>query len=139
MFVTAYEARFHSLSMYSLQLLLIQEEKIRRFVKGLNARLQLVTLQMVTLGKSLKEMVEHAKNVEDVKREFYIKSMEKKSKKGEGFSGSFTKRSVPLVAVSREYSGRLVQSDMQVSSGVHMGPISSHRGREDISTTFTSV
>ena len=44
MSVTAYEAKFHSLSRYATQLCFSPQERIRRFVKGLRSDLLILAL-----------------------------------------------------------------------------------------------
>ncbi|XP_059295504.1 uncharacterized protein LOC132048836 [Lycium ferocissimum] len=110
--VAVYESRFHSLSRYALQLLPTEGERIRRFVKGLNTGLQLSALQLVATGASFQEIVEHVRIVEGIRHESYTRQVEKKARKGGMFSNSFSRGQS-----SQVYSGRPVQSAMQVSAG----------------------
>lgn len=50
-------------------------------------------------------MVENAKNVEGVKRDFHAKFVEKKSKKVGGLGGFFTKGPASLASISHGYLG----------------------------------
>lgn len=59
--------------------------------------IQLATLQMVTFGRKFQELVWHVKGV---KQDFFVKSVGKKARKGDSFSGSFIKGSVPLIPAS---------------------------------------
>lgn len=50
--VVAYEAKFHVLSYYALQIITLEKKQIEYFVKGLNLRIQLAALSVVVFGKS---------------------------------------------------------------------------------------
>lgn len=79
---------------------------------------------MVTSSKSFQDVVEHNKNEEGVKKNFYAKFEEKKAKKGGGFNESFSEGPVSLASISHRYSGRPIQSAMQVS---YRGPSGTSR------------
>ncbi|XP_059295585.1 uncharacterized protein LOC132048921 [Lycium ferocissimum] len=114
--VAVYESRFHFLSRYALQLLPTEEERIRRFVKVLNTALQLSALQLVAAGASFQEVVEHVRVDEGIRQESHSKQAEKKARRGGNFSSSFSRGQS-----SQVYSGRPVQSAMQVSVGSPSG------------------
>ncbi|XP_055822163.1 uncharacterized protein LOC129890687 [Solanum dulcamara] len=59
----------------------------REVLEVVSQDVELATLQMVTSGKSFQELVDHTKNVDSEKQDFYAKSMKNKGKKGDGFSG----------------------------------------------------
>lgn len=77
--MAAYETMFHSLSYYTLQLITLDEEQIRYFVKGMNSGIQMVTLSATTSGKSFQDMIEFAKKAEAIGRQWDVKSEEKKA------------------------------------------------------------
>lgn len=106
--VTTYDARFLLHSRYQLQLLHIKKERIHWFVKGLNMRLQLLALQMVSLGKTFQEVVEYIQNVKGVKQDTYTKSAENPHK-DVSCNGFFSKGQV-----SQGYSRFPCQLSMQV-------------------------
>ncbi|XP_060189858.1 uncharacterized protein LOC132618873 [Lycium barbarum] len=114
--VAVYESRFHSLYQYAIQLLPTEGERIRRFVKGLNTRLQLSTLQLVATRVSFQEVVEHVRTIESIRHESHAKHVEKKACKDGIFSSSFSRGQS-----SQVYSGPPVQSAMQVFSGQQGG------------------
>ena len=92
MSVTAYEAKFHSLSRYATQLCFSPQERIRRFVKGLRSDLQIPALQVSTAAKSFQEVVDFVIEVKGVKPEdFTMASTSKKFRKGGEFSGSYSR------------------------------------------------
>lgn len=99
-----YKARFHSLSRYALPLLPTEEERIRRFVKGLNVGLQVSALQMVSSGKTFQEVVEYVKSVKGLKQEGYTRNAKKKARRVGFYSGSFARAPAP-----QGLSGRLIQ------------------------------
>lgn len=60
-----------------------KEERIFLFVEGLNAKLLVSALQMSSLGKAFKEMVDFMKKVEGVRENSYAKMGEKKAPRWE--------------------------------------------------------
>lgn len=50
---------------------------------------------MISFGKTFKEVVDHVKNVEGVKQEFYAKLLDKKVRKGGRFSGLYSEGPIP--------------------------------------------
>ena len=64
MSVTAYEAKFRALSRYATQLCFSPQDRIRRFVMGLRADLQIPALQVSTAAKSFQEVVDFVIEVE---------------------------------------------------------------------------
>ncbi|XP_060178085.1 uncharacterized protein LOC132608019 [Lycium barbarum] len=67
--VAAYEAQFHLLSRYALQLVPTEEERVRIFVKGFSTALQLSALQLAAIGDLFQEVVHHLRTVEGVRQE----------------------------------------------------------------------
>ena len=53
--VTAYEAKFRALSMYSTQVCFSPQERIRHFVKGLRSDLQILALKVAAAAKSFRK------------------------------------------------------------------------------------
>ncbi|KAH0669381.1 hypothetical protein KY285_023539 [Solanum tuberosum] len=51
--VAAYEAKFHALSRYATQLVTIEEERIRLFVKGLNSELHVLSAHMTSAARPI--------------------------------------------------------------------------------------
>ena len=92
MSVTAYEAKFRALSSYATQLCFSQQERIRRFVKGLMSDLQIPALQVAAAAKSFQEVVDFVIEVEGVKPDdFAMASTSKKFRKGGEFSCSYSR------------------------------------------------
>lgn len=75
---------------------------------------------MVTSGKSIKEVVEHAINVEGLEQDFNAKSTDIKAKNGGSFNGSFSKGPIPLAPISGVFICP-VKSALQLSSGCLSG------------------
>jgi len=57
MSVATYEAKFHALSRYAMQLVTTEEERIRLFIKGLNSELQVLYVHMTSAWKSFNEVM----------------------------------------------------------------------------------
>ena len=92
MSVTAYEAKFHALSLYATQLCFSLQERIRRFVKGLRSDLQISALEVAVAAKSFQDVVDFVIEVEGVKPDdFTMASTSKKFLKGGEFSGSYSR------------------------------------------------
>ncbi|KAK4737521.1 hypothetical protein R3W88_001218 [Solanum pinnatisectum] len=51
MIIAAYEAKFHALSRYAIQLVTTEEERIRLFIKGLNPELKVLFVDMTFTRK----------------------------------------------------------------------------------------
>lgn len=66
MIVADYEAMFHALSRYVMQLVTTNEECIHFFIKGLNPELQVLCVHMTSAGKSFNEMTDFVNKVEGV-------------------------------------------------------------------------
>ncbi|KAK4721877.1 hypothetical protein R3W88_012110 [Solanum pinnatisectum] len=69
MSVAAYEAKFHVLSRYAMQLVTTKEERIRLFVNGLNYELQVLFVHMTSARKNFNEVTDFVKKVEGVRRD----------------------------------------------------------------------
>ena len=92
MSVTAYEAKFRTLSRYATQLCFSPQERIRRFVMGLRSDLQIPTLQVASTTKSFQEVVDFVIEVEGVKLDnFTMASTSKKFRTGGEFCGSYSR------------------------------------------------
>ena len=52
MTVVAYESKFHALSRYATQLVTTKEERIQLFIRGLNSELQVLSVNMISAGRS---------------------------------------------------------------------------------------
>ena len=92
MFVTAYKAKFHTLSRYATQLCFSPQEWIRRFVKGLRSDLRISTLQVAATAKSFQEVVDFVIEVEGVKPDdFTTAPTSKRFRKGGEFNGSYSR------------------------------------------------
>lgn len=61
MSIAEYEACLHALSRYSFAKILIESERIHKFIKGFKGPYQLDTIQMVILGASLQSIIKHGK------------------------------------------------------------------------------
>ena len=113
MSVTAYEAKFRTLSRYATQLCFSPQERIRRFVKGLRSDLQILALQVATAAKSFQEVVDFVIEVEGVKPDdFTMASTPKKFRKGGEFGGSYSRGQS-----SGGYPARPIQSSLQAVAG----------------------
>lgn len=55
----AYEDMFHSLSIYAMHLVTIEEEKIQLFIKVLNSKLQVLSVHMSSAGRSFDEVTNY--------------------------------------------------------------------------------
>ena len=115
MSVTAYEAKFRTLSRYATQLYFSSQERIRHFVKGLMSDLQISALQVAAAAKSFQEVVDFVIEVEGVKPDdFTMASTPKKFRKGGEFGGSYSRGQS-----SGGYPARPIQSSLQAVAGVH--------------------
>lgn len=54
--VESYETKFHISSKYAIELVTIEEERIRLFVEDLNPELQALFVHMIIVGKSFNKM-----------------------------------------------------------------------------------
>ena len=69
MTVSEYEARFHELSMHATMILPTEEERVRCFVRGLRLQLRIETQSLVSAGRSFLDVVDHARTIEQLRRE----------------------------------------------------------------------
>uniref|UniRef100_M1DT60 'chromo' domain containing protein n=1 Tax=Solanum tuberosum TaxID=4113 RepID=M1DT60_SOLTU len=91
MSVAAYEAKFHALSRYATQLVTIEEERIRLFIKRLNYELQVLSVHITSAGRSFNEVTNFVKKVEGVRRDGQAKALAKRAKNSGNFQGSYSK------------------------------------------------
>lgn len=66
MFVRAYRAKFHDSSHYTTQLLGIEDEKIRLFMKDLNTYLLVLTIYMNSIRKTINMVNDYVIKVEKI-------------------------------------------------------------------------
>ncbi|XP_049400026.1 uncharacterized protein LOC125864110 isoform X3 [Solanum stenotomum] len=69
MTVSEYEARFHELSRHAAMILPTEEERVRCFVRGLRLQLRIETQSLVSAGRSFLDVVDHARTIEQLRRE----------------------------------------------------------------------
>ena len=92
MSVTAYEAKFRTLSRYATQLCFSPQERIRRFVMGLRSELRISALQVAATAKSFQEVVDFVIEVEGVKPDdFTMATTLKRLRKRGEFNGSYSR------------------------------------------------
>lgn len=68
------------MSHYTTQLFGIENERIRLFVKVLNTNLQVLSLDMTSVGNTYNEVVDYVTMVEGIKQVSYAKVLSKKSR-----------------------------------------------------------
>lgn len=64
MYVADCDAKFHVLSIYVVQFVIIEEERICFFIRGLNSEFQVLFFYMTFVGKSFNEVIDYVKKVE---------------------------------------------------------------------------
>lgn len=64
--IVEYKACFHTVSKYSGTSISIESEQIWKFMKGFYGTYQLATAQMVVLGATFQNIIEHAKMNESI-------------------------------------------------------------------------
>ncbi|XP_015159123.1 uncharacterized protein [Solanum tuberosum] len=69
MTVSEYEAQFHELSRHAAMILPTEEERVRCFVRGLRLQLRIETQSLVSAGRSFLDVVDHARTIEQLRRE----------------------------------------------------------------------
>ncbi|KAH0764699.1 hypothetical protein KY285_000570 [Solanum tuberosum] len=86
--------QFHALFLekYATQLVTTEEERIR-LVKGLNPKLQVLSIHVTSAGKSFNEVIDVVKKVEGVRRDGQAKALTKKPKNTCNFHGSYSRGS----------------------------------------------
>lgn len=72
-----YESKFLALSHYAHKLTTLEKERFKYFAKGLNFLIQIVTLSMALLRKSLQEVMELAKKVKAIGKQRELKAEKK--------------------------------------------------------------
>ena len=113
MLVTAYEAKFRSLSRYATQLCFSPQERIHRFVRGLRSDLRISALQVAATAKSFQGVVDFVIEVEGLKPDDFTMALTSKRfcKRGE-FNGSYS-----MGQRSGGYPARPIQSSLQTVVG----------------------
>ena len=66
-YMETYEAKFNPLSIYPKQLVTMEEEKIWLFNKGLHFKLQMLSIHITSVGRSVNEVTNYVMKVDGVK------------------------------------------------------------------------
>ena len=88
MSVAIYEDKFHNLSRYATQLVSMEKERIRLFIRCLDFELQVLSVHMTSAWRSFNEVTDYVKKVEGVKRDGQAKALAKRAMNSGNFQGS---------------------------------------------------
>lgn len=69
MAVSDYEARFYTLSKYTLSSIPTKFERIRQFSKGLARYIQEATTSLILIGGTFQSIVDHGRMIERIKHQ----------------------------------------------------------------------
>lgn len=79
MYMVAYKATFHALSIYATHLVNTKEERIQLYIRGLNSELQVLFVHINSVGRSLNEVTNYVKKVEGVRLDVQAKVFSKRA------------------------------------------------------------
>lgn len=80
MTIATYKAKFHALSRNDTPFVTIGEERILFFIKGLNSKLQILSIHMTNARMSFNEVIDFVKKVEEVRKVGQAKALTKRPK-----------------------------------------------------------
>lgn len=78
MIIVSYEAKFHDWSRYATLFVTIGEERIWFFIKDMDPKLQVLSIQMTSIGKSYNEVIDIVKKIDGVRNVAQAKTLAKR-------------------------------------------------------------